>query len=206
MKLEKVPYQLTPLSRVIAYKLYVLHVNDDSRERLDIAEIAALFSVVVSHNLLKSALEILRSDGNVSRGENKSVGYRYKLTHDGLLLVEHAMRNIESDIAYFHRHGDKVLNDIAGPDSTWMDDEERANFNAWSPLKIDRADPEFKQVLEKVDAAIERIRGDNGFAEEDPERRKTGYSRRSRKESSGFATSCPRGSRLLHLSSILCGQ
>ncbi len=171
MELQNIPYRIHPLARIIAYKLYVLHVNDDPRERLELDEISKLFSVAVSKNLLRSALSVLRTGGYVTRTGNGVEGYTFRITHNGLLLIQDAMRKRDSDVAHFHRYQDDALEDLAGPNSTWMTDEDRLDEDAWQPLQIDRSDPEYIEVLATVEEAIERIRGDNGFAENYSEQR-----------------------------------
>lgn len=42
---------------------------------------------------------------------------------------------------------------------------------SWEPLKIDRAAPEYKETVSTLEDAITTIRGDNGYAQSEPEER-----------------------------------
>lgn len=108
----------------------------------------------------------------VSRHSDRAVnGHKYKLTEEGILLVERALRKRDSDLAYFAKNGDAALDEIAGLDSIWITPDERVDSDQWSPLAIDRDDPEFVATLKAVEAALEAIRGDNGYAANEPNER-----------------------------------
>lgn len=172
MELRNTPYRIVPLARAIAYKLYVLHVNDDLRDRLSLDQIAGLFSIPISRNLLRSAIEILIRDRFASRHSVKAEdGPRFRLAEEGIFLVEKALRNRQSDLWYLMEHGDKAIDDIAGPDAIFMTEAERVDSDAWAPLPIDRNDPEYIEALSAVDEALEKIRADNGYAVSNPEER-----------------------------------
>lgn len=73
MEIKNKPYRLTSLARIVAYKLYVLHINDDEREKIDVTTALSLFTIPMSRNLIRSALELLRSDQFVARsGDGQS--------------------------------------------------------------------------------------------------------------------------------------
>lgn len=137
-----------------------------------IAQIAELFTVAISLNLLRSALEILRTDRFIGRsGDGNKRPYTYRLTHEGILMVERSISNKGSDLNYFDQHGDEALEDVAGPDAIFLLPADRLNEDAWVPLQIDRDDPEYVRVLDAVNDALDKIRGDNGYAAHRPEER-----------------------------------
>lgn len=149
----------------------MLHVDDDPRDLFSVEEIAKLFTAEISRNLIKSALLILKEDQFISRSGNQERGYTFRITQKGIIMVEVSLRNRESDLSHFHKYQDHALDELAGPDSTWMNEDERLDSDSWRPLPIDRQDPEYVEVLAEVEAAFERIRSDNGFAENLPEQR-----------------------------------
>ena len=67
MQLKLKPYRLVPLSRIILARLYIQHVNDDPKDKYSAEDVAALFSIPISLNLIRSALEKLESDSTYRR-------------------------------------------------------------------------------------------------------------------------------------------
>jgi hypothetical protein len=178
MELRNKPYRAIPLGRIILCKLYQRHVNDDPQLEFSAKEIVQMFSQPVSYNLVVSALEIFRGrthnrpDAPISRHKkNGSEEFKYRLTYDGLLLVEKNLADPNSDIYHFFQHGDRVLDDIAGIDSLFVIPQEKWESDPWSPLPIDRADPRYTEAVTDVENALEVVRGDNGFAATHPNER-----------------------------------
>lgn len=177
MEFKYKPYRVVPLGRIIVCKLYHAHVNDHVKSEYTPAEIAGLFSVPMSRNLVGSALEVLRGrtysrDGLVTRhrGAN-SDEYRYKISEAGILMVERHLRNKNTDIAHYFERGDDALDDIAGLNAIFMTSQEAWEVDPWTPLEIDRSDPAYVDTVNAVEQAIETIRGDNGFASTHPDQR-----------------------------------
>jgi hypothetical protein len=175
--IKKKPYRVVPLARLVLFKLYVAHVNDEPKSQFNVDEIASLFDVPISKNLIRSATDFLkgRAYGEpalISRTKNKSTEeYEFKIAQEGIFLVEKELRRKDSDIAYFAEHGDAVIDDIAGIDAIFMSHAEMLETETWVPLEIDREDPQYKAAVTDVEAALEVIRGDNGFAVEFPDER-----------------------------------
>jgi hypothetical protein len=171
------PYRLVPFSRVILYKLYICHLDNDHKSEFSVADVAQAFSVPVSRNLVSSALDFLRNK-NYNEGplvtRHRKPGadvYVFRIAPEGFRAVEEALRNKSSDIAYLHENGDEVLDEIAGIDSLFLSREDLLDHDPWSPLPIDREDPSYTEAATEVEAAIEVIRADNGFAASHPEQR-----------------------------------
>lgn len=177
MELRHRPYRVIPLGRIILWKLYQQHVNDEPKFEYTAIEISNLFSISVSQNLVSSALEFLRGsryqrDGLVTRHKRTdSDEYRFTLSYHGILLVEGQLRNRNSDIAYFFVNGDSVIDEIAGINSVFMTRDEAMEGDPWTPLPIDRADPQYIETVAELETAIDVIRSDNGFAVSYPEER-----------------------------------
>lgn len=81
-------------------------------------------------------------------------------------MVEKALRDRQSDLTHLRTWGDSAIDEIAGPDAVFLTEDERIASDVWAPLDIDRDDPEYIEVVKSVDEALERIRGDNGYATE----------------------------------------
>lgn len=178
VELKYTPYRLVPLSRIILCKLYFAHVNDDSREQFSVEDIRQMFSVPVSANMVRSAADYLRGEpyretNYVTRHTPKAgtKQYSYKITERGIMHVEQEFRRRDSDLSYFRQHGDDALDDVAGIDSIFMTDEERAIADPWIPLPIDREETSYAETVQELETAIEAIRGDNGYAAKEPAER-----------------------------------
>jgi hypothetical protein len=178
MNFKYTPYRIVPLSRLILFKLYINHINSEKKNRFSVEEICSLFSIPISPNLAKSALNLLRGETYNARSHyitrhssEKAGGHLYQITNDGILLVERALRNKQSDISYFMRQGDSAIDEIAGLDSIFMTADEALESDPWIPLRIDRDDPVFVETLAEVEAALDVIRGDNGYAANEPDER-----------------------------------
>lgn len=175
MTLKNTPYRISALARVITYKMYVEHVNDNTLARFSVSDVSKLFTIPISKNLVKSALELSRSDHRtkfILRWTSKSEDqHLYSVSSDGIQFVERELRRKDSDLFYFQRYGDDKLADVAGLDGIFWTAGERLDAEAYAPLDIDRDDPQFIETLQAVDEAIERIRTDNAFAATSPEQR-----------------------------------
>jgi hypothetical protein len=175
MAFKTKPYRLIPLSRIILAKLYEQHVNDEPKDRFTVDEVAELFSVPVSRNLIASALARLHSDSKyqnqklvIRRGLKSSAQPGYAIGDYGIQVVEGAMLQKNSDIAYYMANGDSAIDDIAGLDGIYFTDDERLEKDDWAPLQIDRATTEYSEATSSLEKAIEAIRTDNGFAVQYP--------------------------------------
>jgi hypothetical protein len=177
MALKTKPYRLIPLSRIILAKLYEQHVNDEPKDRFSVDDVTKLFSVPVSKNLVASALARLYEDSKYSeklvirRGSKTSAEQGYVIGDYGIQVVEKALLQKVSDIAYFMANGDEVIDEIAGLDGHFFTPGERFDKDDWVPLPIDREATEYLEAVESLEAAIETIRADNGFAAHYPEER-----------------------------------
>lgn len=49
--------------------------------------------------------------------------------------------------------------------------EEKASFDEWQPIPVDRSNPEYQETEKKLDEALNVIRSDNGFADTFPDER-----------------------------------
>lgn len=174
MSFNHKPFKLYALARIITYKLYVQHVNDDLRTKLSVDEIRNLFSVPVSRNQISSALEMFRSYQNKYVARHKTGDtYHFSLTTEGILLIEEALQDKNSDIAYFDARGDEALEDVAGINGIYKTPSERLAEDVWEPLEIDRSDPKYLAAIESIDDALEKIIADNGYAAHRPAERET---------------------------------
>jgi hypothetical protein len=177
MQLKHRPYRLGPLSRIILARLYAQHVNDDPKETYSPKEVAALFSIAISLNLIKSALEKLARDSSfhahlvVRTGSKKAGTLGYAVGPLGIEVVEKALLKKNTDITHFLAHGDSVIDEIAGIDAIFFTTQERMESDDWTPLEIDRTDPAYLEAVSSVEEAIETIRQDNGFAATYPRER-----------------------------------
>lgn len=173
--MAKPKHRVRALIAIVLYKLYELHINDDPREKLSLEEICALFQVEVSRNLLRSAIESMRAQRGanpwVARHGNGEIGHSYSITFAGILAVEEALLRKDSLIRYYSNHGDSVIDEIAGIDSTFKTDEEHAEADQWSPLSLDRESEKFIEATKSLEKAIEAIEQDNGFAATYPDER-----------------------------------
>ena len=173
------PYRIVPLARIVLCKIYVAHVNDEPRQSLTVEDIARLFSIPMSQNLLKTAVEHLRGNSyndpklvtRHSAAKDKPKNHASSITEAGIVLVERSLRRRDSDLTYFMQHGDEALDDIAGLNSIFMTDAERLDSDPWIPLPIDRESSDYKETVEEIEKAIETIRQDNGYAANEPEER-----------------------------------
>jgi hypothetical protein len=108
----------------------------------------------------------------VTRHKGKEVNsYYFRVTYRGFSAIEEALRNKSSDIACFHERGDNALDEIAGIDSLFLTQQEALDNDPWSPLPIDRGDSAYLDAVSDVEAALEAVRGDNGFAATYPDQR-----------------------------------
>jgi hypothetical protein len=152
--------------------MYIAHVSDSGPDFTS-QEIEAMFSVPVSRNLITDALDLLREARQIARSKARSSApenyYVYRITREGILAAEAHNNNPHGHIRYFAAYGDEALDDIAGPDATWLTPDERNTEDVWSPLDIDRDNPLFFDAISKLEDAVEKIRGDNGFATTQPE-------------------------------------
>jgi hypothetical protein len=177
MHLKQKPYRLIPLSRIILARLYIQHVNDDPRDKYSPEEVAAFFTVPISLNLIRSALEKLNNDSTygahliVRKGSKKAGSLGYVIGPYGMEVVEKAILKKDSDIAHYIANGDAVIDEIASLDANFFTAQERMDSDEWTPLEIDRADPAYLDAVESVEEAIESIRQDNGFAATHPAER-----------------------------------
>jgi len=177
MYLKQKPYRLIPLSRIILARLYVQHVNDDPKDRYSPQEVAALFSIPISLNLIRSALEKLHRDSNLHaplvlrKGNTKTGNLGYAIGAYGMEVVEKAILKKDSDVAHYIANGDAVIDEIASLDANFFTAQERMDTDEWAPLEIDRTDPAYLEALSSVEEAIETIRQDNGFAATRPRER-----------------------------------
>jgi hypothetical protein len=179
LEIKNKPYRLSPLARIVVLKLYLAHINDDARDSFSVEEVKGLFPGKMSANLLKSALEFAR-DGRygrrsalLSRVGSTKTGLKYKINEDGILTVEQALRQKESDLSYYitHSNEEEALDDVAGVNGIYWTNEEALDAEAWVPLELDRTDPDYKETVEEIEKAAEVIRGDNGFAATHPRER-----------------------------------
>lgn len=173
---QNVPYRLVPLARCVLAKLYVEHVNDNDLDAFSADEVSALFSVRVSRNLVGSALEELyiskHSDNSMlQRTGAKRPEWRYKINSTGIQFVEKTLRNSSSDIAYFLKHGDAALDEIAGMNGAFWTQEEHAERSGWSELEL-QDDAAFKEAIKDLDQTISEIEKNNEFEATDPEQKK----------------------------------
>jgi hypothetical protein len=176
MELKAKAYRLIPLSRLILAKLYVLHVNDDPRDRYNARDIAALFSIPISVNLIKSALERMHresrySDRLIIKRGNKGNDQGYAIGDHGITVVERALLKRDTDIAHYIENGDSVIDEIAGMDARFLTDDERVDIDDWAPLDINRDTPEYLDAIGAIEETLEGIRQDNGFAANYPSER-----------------------------------
>ena len=177
MQLKHKPYRLIPLSRIILARLYIQHVNDDPKDRYSPEEVAAFFTIPISLNLIKSALEKLHSDSTYNsnlvlrKGTKKTGNLGYLIGPYGMEIVEKALLKKDTDIAHYITNGDSVIDEIASLEANFFTAQERMDSNEWAPLEIDRADPTYLDAVNSVEEAIEAIRQDNGFAATRPEER-----------------------------------
>jgi hypothetical protein len=175
MESKYTPYRLVPFSHLVLYKLYFCHLNDENLSEFTAYDILASFSVPVSSNLILTALDFLRTKCHeetplITRQRREGV-YYFRMAYGGFSVVEDALRTKRSDIAYFHEHGDAALDEIAGINSLFLTQQEALEHDPWSPLPIDREDPQYLEAVANVEAALDVIRGDNGFAATYPDQR-----------------------------------
>jgi hypothetical protein len=169
MELKAKPYRLIPLSRIILAKLYVLHVNDDPRDRYNARDIAALFSIPISVKLIQSALDRMHresryNDRLIIKKGNKGNDQGYAIGDHGITIVERALLKRDTDIAHYIDNGDSVIDEIAGMEARFLTDDERVDIDDWAPLDINRGSPEFLDAVDAIGEVLEGIRQDNGFA------------------------------------------
>jgi hypothetical protein len=172
---QNTPYRLFPLARCVLAKLYAEHVNDNDVDAFSIDEVKATFSVPVSRNLIGSALEELYGSKNsnnsvLHRFGAKRSEWRYKINSAGIQRVEKALRDSSSDIAYFFKHGDTALNDIAGIDGIFWTPEEHLDRSGWSELELED-DAAFKEAIKGLDQTISEIEKNNEFEATDPDQK-----------------------------------
>ena len=173
MELINKPYRISSLLNVILYKLYVEHVNDSAEDRYSVEEIVKLFSTTVSRNLVKSALELGRTDDNsklILRSVQKGTGsHLYHISSAGLAQVENELRRKNSDISYYAAYGDDELDEVAGLEGTFQTDSERLIGEPWHKLNVNKDEPSYKLAVDAVSAAIKTIKEDNQFAHDYPD-------------------------------------
>jgi hypothetical protein len=175
--LKQKPYRLIPLSRIILARLYVQHVNDDPKDRYTPEEVAALFEIPISLNLIKSALEKLLIDSTYNshlvlrKGTKKAGNSGFLIGPYGIEVVEKAILKKNTDIAHYIANGDAAIDEIASLDGSFFSAQELMDSDEWTPLEIDRTDVAYLEAVDSVEEAIEAIRQDNGFAVTRPRER-----------------------------------
>lgn len=169
MAIKNKPFRLIPLSRIILAKLYEQHVNDNPKDRFTAEDIAELFSIPVSKNLIASALTRLHNESKfneklVIRRGIKAEQYGFVIGDYGIQVIEKGILKKNTDIAHYMAHGDSVIEEIAGLEGRFFTQDELMEREDWVPLEIDREAPEYTDAIEAVEEAAEIIRKDNGFA------------------------------------------
>jgi len=166
MQFKNTPYRIVPLARCILAKLYVELVNDADHLNLSDKQIAGLFKVHISLNLIRSSLEFLRTNHYseqtlLTRHGNREKGYTYSITAQGIREVEKSSRDKSTDISYFLAHGDESLDQIAGPDAIFWSRDEFAEVSDWTPIAFDENDTLYEEALNQTEQALDEIEKSN---------------------------------------------
>lgn len=85
--------------------------------------------------------------------------------------MEKTLRDSSSDIAYFLKHGDAALDDIAGMDGAFWTKEEHAERTGWSELEL-QDNASLQDAIKGLDQTISEIEKNNEFEATDPEQKK----------------------------------
>jgi hypothetical protein len=164
--------RLIPLSAVILYRLYQAHLEDDTKDEYGFDDIQKMLNGQASRKIILSAIKYLMSEGRAGsssiRRSGKSGEYFYAISLDGIFRIEKELNRRNSVAYYLRQNPDADLEDIAGFEGLFLTADDRFDTENWMPLPIDRQSNEYKNAIEKLEEALEVIRGDNGFAQEYP--------------------------------------
>jgi hypothetical protein len=174
--LKNKPYRIVPLTRIVLLKLYALHVNDDPRGKYAVRDICEAFDVPISRNLVETALERLyRESTRTDERLVSAIGKRghgdnaYRISDQGILVVEKSLRNPSSDLAYYVKHGDSALDEVAGLQAVFWTKEEFAEEDEWQPLEFDHGSVEYREAVNSIEDVIEAVATSNEVAAKFPE-------------------------------------
>lgn len=160
----------------ILYELYLI-VAERGFEGHDLNQISEnLFDGKILSSYLGRACQDLISANLISEEyEEMSESHYYAITSKGIIHVEDKLDIYASDIAIYARRGKAWLFQDPSLESETVSIETKSSkeieTDVWEPLAIDRTTSEYKNAVEALDHAAEKIEADNGYAASQPEER-----------------------------------
>lgn len=165
------PPKLIPLARVLSVEFYrVFHSDKDPR----VPEFKArdLVRVNCSPNIVAAACEELRKSNILLRKKTNDGSYTFELSPKGITFVERELDSELSDMhAYFFDKECDVNQLLQSNINSIEEGRYPRRMDDWEPLAIDRSSPEYVEAVDQIEAAVNAIEGDNGYAVSDPEER-----------------------------------
>jgi hypothetical protein len=152
------------LSLGVIYREFV----SDKANSVTATEVFNLLKQSVSKNILASSLEALRTDellGPHSGFRNSESIYR--ITVRGIGQAESSVKSGKGPLFEGYNNLDIFLaaHEQRQPSNL------NPNNDVWEPLPIERGNPTYERVLESIEAVVDRVEGDNGYAASAPEER-----------------------------------
>ncbi|MCR4377785.1 MAG: hypothetical protein NUV50_06800 [Rhodospirillales bacterium] len=161
--------KLSILSDAILYKMY-LHAAEHGGRLIEV-EITNLFSVKITTTFFKSAIKRLEDAELVHIQYPLEQANRYEITGMGIDYVQSQLDVPHSTVSALKQYGDEWLDEDEQnnhvPEARSTDDE----ADSWSPLPLERSGRAYESAVETTETAFDVIKGNNGYAESEPEER-----------------------------------
>lgn len=168
---------LDALSIYILYRIYLDYVNDQE-DQITLDYICRSYFANPSRNLTRTALERFRGNGfsspkYIQRSGNRTEGYTYAISPEGIEAVEDALGTENSLMRHIAREGEAALLanysvDTTGDDEILAVGESASEPDDWAEVVFDENSAEYKEAIDAVEKLVVEIRISNIFSDQFP--------------------------------------
>jgi len=160
--------KLDILAEATLLRLFLVAQTRD--ENVKVEEVPALFKLRITRKQTDLALEILQ-EKKLCTVKVSPYTSTASVTKLGYLEVEQALEDPSSFFYAYQENGDQWLSETGGVITANSPDIENTSSVDWEPLPVERDDPQLKQAIVALDAAITEIESDNGYSATEPDER-----------------------------------
>lgn len=147
----------------LLYHVWDISYQDGSDGHFSRRAIGSIVPLGVSEFIAQKAISAL-IDSDYLEYSYQNDEDEFEITASGIQYIENQLDTSWSEIS-------KYAESLTPPNGMRNPRDSQQDEISWSPLKIDRSDEKYLNVLDTTEAALVAIRGDNGYASTQQEER-----------------------------------